>query len=322
VPRREGWLAAVLIFVMLAGVHYDVIFLGRSLVLTNHSNPLDYRFLTENYGQDFVPFDVWSSRNLWPYANIRDAGGPWWQWEPDSQFLRRAMELREWPFWDPYVGAGTPAMANLTPGYFFPPYTALVALGASVPLKNGYFLGLLWCAGFFTFLFLRRTGLTFLSCLSGGAIVLMSGGLNQHIGTIALQSAAWLPLALYVTRLFLDAPTGRRTISVAITYAAIALASFPPILVWVFGFTALYALVAIVLGDGGESRRVRAGLALRWFVVTSLSTGLVGFYYLPALTLREAVPYVVIFYENAAVQSMPLVNACQDSIEMSPFLTR
>jgi hypothetical protein len=120
-----------------------------------------------------------------------------------------------------------------------------------------------------------------------------------------------LPLALYVTRLFLDAPTGRRTISVAITYAAIALASFPPILVWVFGFTALYALVAIVLGDGGESRRVRAGLALRWFVVTSLSTGLVGFYYLPALTLREAVPYVVIFYENAAVQSMPLVNAYQ-----------
>ena len=36
----------------------------------------------------------------------------------------------------------------------------------------------------------------------------MSGGLNQNIGTIAGQTAACLPFALWVTRWFLDAPSG------------------------------------------------------------------------------------------------------------------
>jgi hypothetical protein len=311
VPRKEKWLAAALLFVLLAAVHYDVVFLGRSLVLTNHYNPLDYRPLAQNYGEDLVPADVWSSRNLYSYANIRDAGGPWWQWEPDGEFLRRAMEVGEWPFWDPYVGAGTPAMANMTPGYFFPPYTALVALGASVPLKNAYFLLQLWCAGFFTVLFLRLHGLSFVSTLFGGIVVVMSGGLNQHIGTIALQTAACLPIVLYVTRRFLDAPTGWRTVTLAVVYASTALACFPPILMWLFGIAAMYALLAILLDDRGIGGPARMPLLLHWGAATALSVGLVAFFYVPALTLRASVPYVVMFYEGAGVESLPLVKALQ-----------
>ena len=59
VPRKEKGLAAALLFVLLAAVHYDVVCLGQSFVLTNHYNPLDYRPLAQNYGEDLVPADVW-----------------------------------------------------------------------------------------------------------------------------------------------------------------------------------------------------------------------------------------------------------------------
>jgi hypothetical protein len=309
VPRREQWLAGAFIFLLLAAVHYDVVFLGKSFVLSNHHNPLDYRSLPQNYGDQLVPSEVWTSRNLYTYANIRDAGGPWWQWEPDGVFLNRAMKEGEWPFWDPYIGAGTPAMANMTPGYFFPPYTLVIALGGSVTLRNAYFFLLLWAAGFFTVLFLRLHGLVFIASLFGGAAVVMSGGLNQHIGTIGLQTAACLPVALYVTRRFIDSPSARLTGLLSLTYAAIALACFPPILMWLFGFTAVYALLAIYFHAApGSDRRLLLG---HWAGATALSVGLVAFFYAPALSLRAGAPYVHAFYEGAGLESIPLVNVLQ-----------
>jgi hypothetical protein len=305
--RWERSLAAALLFALLTVVHYDVVFLGRSFVLTNHYNPLDYRPLPQNYGPDQVPPETWTGRNLYSYANIRDAGGAWWQWEPDSKFLQQAMRTGEWPFWDPYIGAGTPAMANMTPAYFFPPFALMVALGATVTLKNIYTLLLLWSAGFFSFLLLRRHGLHFISAFFGGTLVLLCGGLNQHIGTILLQSGACLPAALYVTRLFVEAPARWRALMLCLTYACIALASFPPVLFWLFGITAVYALIAILLE--GASRRWT--MLLQWTVATALAVGLVAFFYVPALTLRSSVKYVLTFYTGVGLESIPLVKILQ-----------
>jgi hypothetical protein len=202
-------------------------------------------------------------------------------------------------------------MANMTPAYFFPSYTALVFLGGSVPLKNIYFLLLLWCAGFFTVLFVRSHGLSFVSALVGGIVVIMSGGLNQYIGTIVLQAAACLPIALNVTRRFLDAPTGWRTATLSVTYASIALASFPPVLMWLFGITACYALLAVWLDTRAVDGSTRIRLVLHWGGAATLAVGLVAFLYVPGLTLQRSVPYVVAFYEVAGLQSIPLVRLLQ-----------
>jgi hypothetical protein len=316
VPRREAWLAAALLFALMAVVQYDVLFQGKSLVLTNHFNPLDYRALPQNYGESMVPADEWTRRNLLPYANIQDPGGTWWQWEPAGEFLRRAISLREWPFWDPYIGAGTPAMANLTPAFFFPPYGAVVALGASVAVKNAYLLSLIWSAGFFTFLFLRTHRLMFVSSLFGAAVVLMGGTVNQSIDTIMGQAALCLPPCIYATRLFLDAQDRRRTLALALIYAGIALASFPPVLIGVFGIAALYMIVALALAEN-VGVRGRVQIASRWFAVVLIAVGLVSFYYVPALALRRAAPYVVSFYQGAGLDSIPLIRGYQ---LLSPML--
>lgn len=305
---RDTLAAAGVLLLVLVALNSDVIFAGRSVVLTNLYNPVDSRPLPQNYGPGMVPHETWTARNLWTTPRIRDPGATWWQWEPGRVFLRDAIESREWPWWDPYVAAGTPAMANLIPAFFFPPYTLIIAAGGSVGLFNAYWLGLLWASSFLAFLFLRRHELTFAASLGGGIFVMTSGALQQELGSFIGQTLACFPLVLYATRAFLDQPTWRRAAWVSSTYAFASLASFPPMLLAVFGAVVLYVAVAIATGDGGGSRRETAG---KWVAAAVVGVGLVAWYYLPAIALRQAVPHLMAAYRGAGLESMPSTNLLQ-----------
>ncbi|HBL32051.1 MAG TPA: hypothetical protein DD490_34950, partial [Acidobacteria bacterium] len=122
IGRREAATVLALLALLLGAAQFDVVFQGGSLVYSNNYNPVDYRSRATSYGPDFEPLSVWSARNLHQLTNAHDPAATWWQWEPAGAFLRRGIELGEWPWWDPYVGGGAPAMANLTPSFCFPPY--------------------------------------------------------------------------------------------------------------------------------------------------------------------------------------------------------
>jgi Bacterial membrane protein YfhO len=310
-PLLEAWLIGAMLAALMIVLHHDVVFGGRSLVHSNHFNPFDSRPLPENYGDDLVPHTEWANRNLWLFSNIRDPGATWWQWEPSTHFLKMAAGRREWPFWNPYVAAGAPAMTNLVPAFFFPPYALMVALGASVGLKNAYFLFLLWAASVLSALFLRRHGLSLVASVAGGTMVMVGGAMNQNLGAFAGQTAACVPLALYATRLFFEAPRASRAAGLALTYAVISLASFPPILLGVFGVTAAYGLVALAVGDCGPGAMGRWKAGGWWLAAMLLSVGLVSCYYLPALVLSGAVPQVAEIYRTAGLETMPIRNILQ-----------
>ncbi len=305
---RERVVAGLLILLAVSALHYDVILLGRSLIHSNYTNPLDQRGVPDNYGPGLVPHTEWANRNLSLIANLRDPGSSWWQWEPSTQYLRQSIEARDWPFWDPYTGAGTPAMANLLPAFFFPPYTAVVALGASANLRNAYFLLLLWGAGFAAYLFVRAHDIGCAAAMAGGAMVVTGGALNQNLGSIAGQIVSCFPVALLATRWFLDRPGGRRGALLALTYASIALASLPPLLIGIFGVVAVYAIVGIVLGDVAGSR---ARTAWWWAIAVVASGGLVAFDFVPVATLARKIPHLADAYRGAGLETMPAVNVLQ-----------
>jgi hypothetical protein len=305
--RGDAWRAALLLLALLAFTQYDVIFLGRSLISTNYSNPLDWRPQRDNYGPDRVPHTEWTTRNLWPYANIRDAGATWWQWEPSTQFFKQAIRDREWPFWDPYsASGGTPAMANLVPAFFFPPYLVVVLFGASVALLNAYFLFLIWAPAFFTYLFVRRHDVAFWPAVTAGAAVMLGGATHQHVGTFIGQTAACLPFVMYATRCFFDRPTATGAVTLALAYATAALASFPPVLLAIFAIAALYGLVALT-----EPRPRWPAVAALWMAALVLSLGFVAFYYLPAFAARAATPQMSAAYHNVGLERMPVRNLLQ-----------
>src|SRR5579864_1135332 len=182
-PRAQAWLALAALAALLCAAYGNVIFDGRSLVYSNGTNPLDYRYLPQNYGPGFEPPETWTSRNLLLSVNFHDPGAPLWQWEPDGEFLRQGLRAGEAPWWNPYVGMGVPEMANLTSTAAFPPYLAMLALGNTNELRNAFQLLVVLCGGWFTFLFLHRHGLAPLTSLIGAAAFMFCGALSQNVGS-------------------------------------------------------------------------------------------------------------------------------------------
>jgi hypothetical protein len=188
----------------------------------------------------------------------------------------------------------------------------MVALGNTSLLKNAYFLSLLLAAGFFTYLLLRRHDLSWVASLFGGAAFMLSGSLNQNVGSLMGQTTACMPVALFVTRWFLDWPTWRRAAAMAVVYAAISLSSFPPLLLAIFGFAALYALGMIAFGRAlGPATTPRAARALRFVVASSLALGLVAFFYVPVFVLVASTTYLEAVYQGAGTLSLPVASLWQ-----------
>ena len=227
--------AALLLASLLVVAYWGVVFHRGSLVYSDNYNPLDPRPSAASYGPGFVHDYSFLRRGLLLHPNFHDPGGAWWQWEPGAVFLRRGLLGGEPPWWDPYVGAGAPAMANVIPTFFFPPYLAVVLLGDTPLLRTLYSLALLLAAGLFSFAFLRKHGLGFAASLLGGAAYVFSGAMTQNVGSFIGQTAACLPAALWLCKRFLDRPSWRRTAALAAGFAVISLSSFPPVLVEIFG---------------------------------------------------------------------------------------
>ncbi len=299
---------ALLYLVALGCAYPNVLFKGKSLVYTDNRNPADERLIAQNYGEKFVPAEVWADKNYNRYPNLHDPGATWWQWEPAAEFLRTGLEKRELPFWDPYVAGGTPAMTNVISALAFPPYVAVVLAGNTAFLRNAYYLFLLFAAALFTYLFLRKHGLLREACFLGGVVFLFCGGLIQNAGSFIGQAAACVPFVLYLVRRFLDRPEARRLVVLAFGMALVSLASFPPLLVGTFGTVAIYAVSMILSADRpSQPAGGRARLIALFAAACGLAFGLVGFYFVPFVALVRATPYVSALYKGAALLSMPFV---------------
>ncbi|MFN7959968.1 MAG: hypothetical protein U0002_01725 [Thermoanaerobaculia bacterium] len=286
----------------------NVVFRGRSLVYTNSRNPMDERGIATSYGAGFVPHRKWTSAGLSLFANFHDPGGAWWQWEPGAEAFRRGLAEGELPWWDPYDGAGTPAMANLMPAPLFPPYLLMLLLGNTVLLRNVYALLTLLGAAWFTYRLLRDHGVGFRGAVFGGAAFAFSGALAQNVGSFIGQTTATLPFALWLTGRFFERPSPGRAAVLAAGYAAVSMASFPPVLVAVFGLAAAYALV---MSKPAEAAGSWARRWLAWAGAAALGLALVGFYYLPFASLVRTATHVGEAYSRSGMEKLPLATLLQ-----------
>jgi hypothetical protein len=299
----ELWRAALCFAIAVTIAHSPVVFLGRSLVASEQLNPLDDRPTVVKTGVNFLPLQEWHERGIPPWVNIHDPGSAWWQAEPGQQFFRNALRSGQFPFWDPYTGAGAPAYANMTQSFFFPPQIVLCLAGATSIQKNVYILLFFWACGFGTYWLLRQHGVTCLGSATGGLTFLFSGA-AQQIGPITFMAhvVVCMPFLIIATRWFVDQPSWSRTAGLAAVYAVASLASFPPILIAAFGLTVVYCGVAVI----SKPRAARLLLVSRYLAAAALSFGMVAVYYVPTIfAIREAV-HARDRYSNAGLESLPL----------------
>ena len=118
---------------------------------------------------------------------------------PAREFYAQALKNFEFPLWNNYEFAGIPFVGAVQTGALYPPNLALYFL---LPAPYAYvagFIGHFALAAFFTFLYARLLGLTVIPAFTAGLLFGFSGFLISHKPhTAILNTAAWLPLALYL----------------------------------------------------------------------------------------------------------------------------
>jgi hypothetical protein len=195
------------------------------------------------------------------------------------------------PAWNPYNGNGQPYLADAQT-MVLSPFTVLVrGFGFRVGLLVAALLRL-WLLGFFTYLFLARHRVHDLAAIVGGALFAYAG---YHLVWLGYQThvsvSAFLPVALWLTKVALDHPESiahdavRRRIALlalAVAFAAMAFAGHPETLVFDSLLVAGYVVVALAVG-----RRERATTAARWIArigaVILLGVGLSAIQLVPFL---------------------------------------
>ncbi|HXH39385.1 MAG TPA: YfhO family protein [Thermoanaerobaculia bacterium] len=300
---REDRIAIALLALLVVAAFANVIFDGRSLVASDNLNPL---------WPDFSSPAEWRRPDLVGYPNYRDITSAIMQSDPSREFLRRSLLRGEFPFWDPYVGGGGPSFASMWPAYLFPPSLLVVLLGNGGVVKNAYILLLILCSGTLTYFFLRLHALRWPAALAGAIAFSFSGAVIQTSPSVIGQPVAFFSLPLLVTARLIDRPDARRAAQLALAFAFVALASFPPVLLQTFGMSVVYAIVAIVMKSKERARTAA------WFAgAVAVSLAIASVVYLPGWKAMDEMSHVREYYSHAAQATMP---ASQFGQALSPTI--
>lgn len=221
---------------------------------------------------------AFSTQNIF---HIRDLGMYFW---PRHLWLRQSWRDGDWPWWDPYAGAGQSAVADALNQFFLLPVTAVRLLLSDVPGFNFWIAAPfpLMAAG--AWLWLRRHVSRPAACV--GAVLFATSGPVLSTGNFPnlSWSVAGMPWILWCTdRLMVDRRS-RRTAALSACVAAQALAGEPVTLAATAAVTLAYA-AGLSPAAGWRSR---AGDMLRVGAAWALGGLLAAVQLLPMLSAARA----------------------------------
>jgi hypothetical protein len=205
---------------------------------------------------------------------------------PLFYFMAQSFRRGELPLWDPYTYCGLPFYAGLQNQVFYPP-TVLAVLVSNM-IGGGHLLYLMelqlvahvFLGGYFTYLLLRALGTSRGAAVIGASIFQLGPffvSQAQHLH--AVDSAAWLPLALLSVVRLSGNYTARWVAILAISWAMCVLAGFPAVI----GLTFLcsFLVAAILIACRLARPKVLAAMA----AALVLAIGIAAVLLLPGLEL-------------------------------------
>ncbi|HEY0552897.1 MAG TPA: YfhO family protein [Thermoanaerobaculia bacterium] len=195
--------------------------------------------------------------------------------------VREAYAAGAWPLWNPLSGAGEPLLANPQSQALQP----LAALALPFPIAAGFGVtaALRMLAAFaFTWLLLRRQGISEAVALAGSLAFGLGGFLQLWLGWPIAGSAAFLPALLYGIVLVDQRGARRDGALLALATACLLLVGHPETGLHIALFAAVFALSRLL-----NRREGRWRLASAWALAAILGAGLAAPLALPA---AEALP--------------------------------
>ncbi len=258
VPRRVRLVHAAVLLVLFG----PVLFAGRVLL------PLGYLTKVPPFQQ------LWPAGDGPPPGNLLQSDlvlqiTPW------QVRVREALHAGEWPLWNHLAGAGEPLLGNPQTQVLQPlvwpalPFPAAAGAGITAALR-------VLVALTFTWLLLRRQGISEAPALAGSLAFGLGGGVLLWLGWPMANAPALLPVLLYA----LAPPRGGTAGMILLTAAVFALlnAGHPETILHVSILAGFFALSRLLATPRGE----RLWLVRAWSVAAGLGLGLAAPALLPA----------------------------------------
>lgn len=192
---------------------------------------------------DKTNWNPWSELALSPpSSNISFSPDYCLSYYPRRVTISEAWRKKEIPFWNPYSFCGTPFLADIQAGVFYPINWLLIGLDPIRQFPPFLFFHMVWGA-VGLFLFLRKLGVP-AWCGWGGA---MAFALNEYfVKNIGLPTfaatASWVPWIFLATEALVERPGSKRAALLAVVWCLAFLSGQPQTVIH-----AVYA-VAIYLG--------------------------------------------------------------------------
>ncbi|MEA2062463.1 MAG: YfhO family protein [Gemmatimonadota bacterium] len=226
-----------------------------------------------------------------------------WLWEdflyqnfPYRSFAAASLARGEFPFWNPFMFGGMPFFADIQSAVLYPLNLAL-NLFANAGSLSAYTLE--WqvvlhyfLAAYFTFRFLRLTGLEPAASILGGVTFAFSGFLVTHAMHINfIHVFVWLPLILELFERALASGKLRYAMLCAVVFGLSTMGGYPQYSLYINYVAALYWLVHELAcytrrGEGWSLSAAwrRMGLVA---LVSLINLGLNAVQFLPAAEMAE-----------------------------------
>jgi hypothetical protein len=207
---------------------------------------------------------------------------------PRHSFAGTTLRRGELPLWDPHQIGGLPFLATLQGGVLYPPNLLYALLPTSTAMGALSLLHII-LAGAFMFLLSRELGRgTAASCLAGLTFMLGGSTLFLIYHTNAINSAPWLPAALYCTSRLGREGNLRWALLLGVVVSLQFLAGRDYTFVMSLDATALFVVFQVVwmIRDRLGLRRIGKHV---WQLAVGalLAAGLVSAQLLPTLALAE-----------------------------------
>lgn len=190
----------------------------------------------------------------------------------------RQWKAGEVPLWNPYIFGGTPLLAQMQSGAFYPGNVLFLLLPEWLAFGETILLHYSLC-GVFAFLYLRSLRLADAACMVGALVFMCSGFAMSHLGHVStVRTLPWLPLVLCALEGWRRAGSGRWLALGAAAVGLMLLAGHPQIPLYALMVVVAYTLWFALTGEPSERRRCLVGGAF----VTGLGAALAAVQLVPA----------------------------------------
>jgi hypothetical protein len=156
---------------------------------------------------------------------------------PARNLLGKSLRSGELPLWNPHQMCGMPFLASPQSAVLYPPNWLFAVLPTDLTFGLLAFLHL-FAAGSFTFLLLRKLGLSEIPSIFGGTAFMLSGWAVTWLQLpVLLASGVWLPLTLYLSTIAWERRSALHAALAGGTIALSLLGGHPQI--WLYGLMAV-----------------------------------------------------------------------------------